>query len=589
MSVPTGPASSRSADVQAAFASTLVDEWIRCGVVHAVLCPGSRSTPLALALAAQPAVRVHVRLDERSAAFVALGIGLATGGPALVLTTSGTAAAELHAAVVEADAARVPLLVCTADRPPELHDVGASQTIDQTHLYGRAVRWFCDPGVASDASRSTWRSLAARCVAEAVAGPTGPGPVHLNLPFREPLVGDPGRGVGVPPGRPAGAPWHVVEAATAASTSAGAAPSVTRGLVVAGAGCGDPEAVLALATARGWPVLADPRSGARTGAEAVVATADAFLRSPSFASGHLPDLVLVLGERWASKVVNGFVSQAARSGAEVVVVDPTGRWPDPIRDAVRFVRAGPTEVCRAWAEQGGDRDPAWLEGWRSAERSARGVLTDALCAGPLTEPSLAHHLPACLPSGGTLVVSSSMPIRDVESYALPVGPGPRVLANRGANGIDGVVSTAIGVALASSTPTVALVGDLTFLHDASALAYGAETAVDLTVVVADNGGGGIFSFLDQAGALDGATFDRIFGTPQAVDVVSVARGFGWGVTDLAVGVGPAELTAALRDRTGHGGRSVVRVALPSRDENVAIHRRLHEAVVAAVDAAVDAG
>ena len=207
MSVPTAVS---PADTQAAFAATLVDEWVRCGVAHAVVCPGSRSTPLVRALTARPAITVHVRLDERSAGFTALGIGRATGRPALVVTTSGTAAAELHASVVEADLSAVPLIACTADRPPERREVGAPQTIDQWHLFGGSPRWFADPGVPDPAARSWWRSLAGRAVAEALSGPRGPGPVHLNLPFREPLFGDPTAGGGIVPGRAAGGPWHQV-------------------------------------------------------------------------------------------------------------------------------------------------------------------------------------------------------------------------------------------------------------------------------------------------------------------------------------------------------------------------------------------
>ncbi len=302
-------------------------------MAHAVVCPGSRSTPLALAVAAEPRIRLHVRLDERSAGFTAVGIGAATGLPALVVVTSGTAAAELHAAVVEADLGRVPLLVCTADRPPELRDVGAPQTIDQTHLFGRAPRWSADPGVPDEASRSTWRSLGSRSAAETRSGPRGPGPVHLNLPFREPLLGDADRG-GVPAGRPDGRPWHRVEAARAAPgtgvvdelSAEGVRPG-TRGLIVAGHGCGDPAAVLDLAAALGWPVLADPRSGLRTAGSSVVSAADGILRAPGFAAAHRPDVVVRLGERWASKVVTTFLA-----GSDTVVVDPYG-WSDPERGA----------------------------------------------------------------------------------------------------------------------------------------------------------------------------------------------------------------------------------------------------------------
>ncbi len=257
-------------DVQAAFAATLVDEWVRSGVAHAVVCPGSRSTPLVLALSARSEVEVHVRLDERSAGFTALGIGKAVGRPALVVTTSGTAAAELHPAVTEADLARVPLIACTADRPPELRDVGAPQTIDQTHLFGRSVRWFADPGVPDVSARSSWRSLASRAVAEASSGAGGPGPVHLNLPFREPLVGDPAQAGGVSPGRPGGRPWHAVvsgpvppaRGSVSSLVAEGVLSPQRPGVIVAGAGAGEAAAVMNLSAILGWPVLADPRSRA---------------------------------------------------------------------------------------------------------------------------------------------------------------------------------------------------------------------------------------------------------------------------------------------------------------------------------------
>ena len=356
MSVPTTAVPS-GRDVQAAFAATLVDEWVRGGVTHAVVCPGSRSTPLVVALAAHPGLAVHVRLDERSAAFTAVGMGRASGRPALVVTTSGTAAAELHAAVAEADLGGVPLIACTADRPPELRDVGAPQTMDQARLFGGSVRWFCDPGVADLASRRSWRSWAARSVAEAVSGPAGPGPVHLNLPFREPLLGDPAGAGGVAPGRPDGAPWHRVVGGTALGGGGGLEQFEEgvggliesgwldpgrRGLIVAGAGCGDPEAVLALAASLGWPVLADPRSGARLPVPGVIGSADGILRSESFARAHVPEVVVRLGQPWVSKVVNTFLSAAIGAGAEAIEVEPWGRWRDPEREVSTFIRSDPT-------------------------------------------------------------------------------------------------------------------------------------------------------------------------------------------------------------------------------------------------------
>ncbi len=594
------------ADTQAAFAATLADEWARGGLRHAVVCPGSRSTPMALALAAHPGVEVHVRLDERSAAFTALGVGMATGRPALVLTTSGTAAVELHAAVVEADRAGVPLVACTADRPPELHDVGAHQTIDQTRLFGRAVRWFCDPGVAEAGGRGTWRSLAARVLAESTTGPGGPGPVHLNLPFREPLLGDPVRGGGVGPGRAGGGPWHttvpgragVAEGPLDVLEMTEGIARARRGLVVAGGGSGDPSAVLELARSLGWPILADPRSGLRVDDPVVVAAADGILRADRFAAAHRPEVVVHLGERWLSRVVDGFLTGAVGGGAHAIVVDPLGRWPDPSRQAQTFVRSTPTAFCREAVGSMG-RHPTdgtgpvdvhrWRDDWVRAEARAQGAIDDVLGTGPdggareLCEPSLARRLVARLPGEAALVVSSSMPVRDVEAYAGPRADPPRVLANRGANGIDGVVSTALGAALATPGPTVALVGDLAFLHDVSALVGARGFEPDLTVVVADNRGGGIFSFLEVATSLDEEAFEPLFGTPQAPDVAEVAAGFGWPVDDVDAEAGVAGFELALDRRLAGRGPAVIRVRLPGRSANVARHRAVNQAIAAAVD------
>jgi 2-succinyl-5-enolpyruvyl-6-hydroxy-3-cyclohexene-1-carboxylate synthase len=369
-------------------------------------------------------------------------------------------------------------------------------------------------------------------------------------------------------------------------------------VIVAGAGCGRPDAVGSLATALGWPVLADPRSGLRGTAAALVGAADGILRSERFAGGHLPDVVVRLGGPWVSKVVNGFVSRAVDGGAHSVAVDPWGRWADPERQVAVIVRADPTRWAEAvtvrLAESGagspGDPSP-WLAGWQEAEARARAVIAGALGrhageAGGLTEPSLAHRLVAALPDRTTLVVSSSMPVRDVECFAGPRAHPLRVLANRGANGIDGVVSTALGVALAGGSgdgPTVALVGDLAFLHDVSALVGPEGSEADLTVVVADNRGGGIFSFLPPAGALDPGTFDTLFGTPQGPDPAAVAAGFGWPVEDVGPESGPDGLEEALDRRLEVGGQAVIRVRLPGRKANVEHHRRINSAVVRAVD------
>ena len=602
-----------ASDAQAAFAVTLVDEWVRAGVTDAVVSPGSRSTPVLVALAADSRLRLHVVLDERSAGFVALGLGLATGRPALVVTTSGTAAVELHPAVVEAHQAGVPLIAVTADRPPELHHVSAPQTVEQDRLFAGSVRFSAAPGVADPAASGSWRSLAARAWVEAVAAPRGPGPVHLNLAFREPLLAaDPAAAASmVPAGRSGGRPWHSVAPAeprppppeiVAALAAAG-----ERGLIVAGARSGDPGAVAALAAFTGWPVLADSCSGCRVPAPGVIAAADALLRT-GVVAGWRPDVVLRLGHPWASKVVAQWLARLD-DDVDQVLVDPWGDWADPDRRVAQVVAADPAALCRAvvaaraepaggpgpatgpWPATGavvaagpGPAEPAaapseWLTAWRDAESVAQAAITAALDgSGPaLTEPGIARALVAALPDAATLVVSSSMPVRDVEWFAAPRS-GVRVLANRGANGIDGVVSTVLGAALAApGSPVVGLLGDLAFLYDVGALFGAAGRHVDCTLVVVDNNGGGIFSFLPQATGLPAAHFERLWGTPHGLDLAAVAAAYGLPVTVVRRS---DELVAALAC-WGPGVRVVL--ASTERTANVAVHQRLEDAVSTALE------
>ena len=574
-------------DLQASFCAALVDEWERGGVCAAVVSPGSRSTPLALAIAASD-LPLHVVLDERSAAFIALGIGRASRRPAVLACTSGTAAAQYHAAVVEADLDRVPMIVCTADRPPELHGIGAAQTIDQHHLYGGSVRWYCDPGVAGAENRSAWRSVGARSVIESTGGPSGPGPVHLNLPFREPLVGVADC---VPDGRTGGEPWHSAVAsrrtlATEAAEELRARIGGARGVIVAGGGTGDPTAVLALAARLGWPLLADPRSGCRLPDEVVISTADAFLRDTLIAEQLRPDVVLRFGGPWASKVLGQWLDTAGLD----MLVDPHAVWADPRRSAGLVLHADTLSVCDAL----GSAVPApkdWASRWQSAERSAGaalGTLLDhfdgdvAQLMPGLREPAVARALLSSLQDGAQFVVSSSMPVRDVEWFGAP-RRGVRVHVNRGANGIDGVVSTILGVAASGIGPTTGLLGDLAFLHDIGALVWAANGRVDATIVVVDNGGGGIFEFLPQASSasVGRERFETLFGTPQRVDVAIAARGFGHHVTEVGD-------VGALVDsvRSAHGRRGVdIVVIRTDRVANVGGHDMLNAAVIASVRSA----
>ncbi|MGB8858854.1 MAG: 2-succinyl-5-enolpyruvyl-6-hydroxy-3-cyclohexene-1-carboxylic-acid synthase [Ilumatobacteraceae bacterium] len=554
----------QSAAVQATFCATLVDQWVRLGMRHAVVAPGSRSTPMALALAAQPGLTVHVVHDERSAAFMALGIGLADGVPAALLCTSGTAATHFHAAVVEGDLSGVPMLVLTADRPPELQGIGAPQTIDQTELYGGVVRRFADPGVASSADAGSWRHLAADWWMSATG--TDPGPVHVNLPFREPLVGVTGElppSIELPPTDNEG--WFMMRPDVAELAEMIDRP---RGVIIAGVGVDDPSAVAALAEALQWPVLADPRSGCRVLPQAV-SCFDALLRHAPFAAAHFPAVALHLGEAPASKVLGAWLQE---SGAVHVQVHAQRRTIDPLGIIGERVYGQPSTVCTELVPlvRGASGHP-WLAGWLHAERTGQAAVESALAAeAAFTEPAVARLLSR---EAARLVVSSSMPVRDVEWFGSP-GSATVVHSNRGANGIDGVIATGVGVAAATGSATVVYVGDVAFCHDQSSLTALAGRGLPLTIVVTDNDGGGIFSFLPQATSLSAERFEQLFGTPHGTDIVALARAHGLGATTVTTA---AQLRAALADP----GVTVVRV--PSdRAGNVAVHDRVLAAVAAAL-------
>ncbi|MEN3314863.1 MAG: 2-succinyl-5-enolpyruvyl-6-hydroxy-3-cyclohexene-carboxylate synthase [Acidimicrobiaceae bacterium] len=572
-----------SADAATGFARALVDEWARAGVRLVAVAPGSRSTPLALALAADDRLRVEVFLDERSAGAFAVGAAKASGRPAVVVTTSGSAAALLHGAVIEAHHSRTPLVVCTADRPPELRATGASQAIDQVKLFGGAVRWFAEVGVPEDRPGvgAYWRSLATRAVAEATGPPSGP--VHLNLAFREPLVP-----TGAPvhaPGRDDGESWTVTRSAPVLPRAddvdhlARAVAETRRGLVVAGWGAAaDAASVEGFAAAAGWPVLADAVSGLRRGPHAI-STYDALLRHPAFADGHRPDLVLRLGAGPTGRAIATWLPGAVRQ----VLVDPDGAWLDPTRSVHERVVTDPTALLDAVAGRltdglTGRRTPTdWLAGWLGAEATARAAIDDLVDSWEAPfEGRIARDVMACLPDGATLVVGSSMPVRDLESFARP-RRGLHLVANRGASGIDGFTSTVLGVAAVSDGPVAALGGDLTFLHDVGALVGATRRGIDATLVVIDNDGGGIFSFLPQAGLTE--HFEHLFATPHRTDLVEVATAFGVPASRVTRA---DQVVAAVGEALAAGGVRVV-VVTTDRDDNVSRHAAVWEAVAAALD------
>jgi 2-succinyl-5-enolpyruvyl-6-hydroxy-3-cyclohexene-1-carboxylate synthase len=533
-----------------AFATVLVDELVRCGLAEAVVAPGSRSAPLAMAFhdAARDRIRLHVRVDERSASFLALGLAKAGGRPVAVVCTSGTAAAHFHAAVIEADESGVPLLVLTADRPPELRGTGANQTIDQIKLYGAAVRWFCEAGTPEDRAGqgSYWRSLACRAWAHAAGNGGGfPGPVHLNLPFRDPLVPDVD-GESLPlelAGRPDGAPWTRPGQSAADAGGALELPWTERGIVVCGDGTADPAAAVALAEAAGWPLLAEPSSGARQGPAAL----DAYqylLDCAEFMAARRPDVLVSAGRAGLTRGQLALLRStgAGSAGRHVVLAQGPGRWSDPARSA--------TDVTGRIVLRGAPDRPAtaWLHQWRAADAAARAAADKALAAdGRLSEPLLARSVAAALPAGGLLWVASSLPARDLDRHMEP-RPDLRVLASRGTSGIDGLVSSAIGAALAHQAagggPAAALLGDLAVVHDAAGLMLGpAEPVPDLCLIVVNNDGGGIFSTLEQAAFP--ASFERVFGTPHGTDFAALAAAAGLPYTRLAsVGALPAVLAGS---------------------------------------------
>lgn len=558
-----------------ALATVLVDELLRCGMREAVLAPGSRSTPLALALHdAEVAgrLRLHVRIDERSAGYLALGLAKASGTPVPVVTTSGTAAANLHPAALEADQSGVPLLLLTADRPPELRATGANQTIDQVKLFGDSVRMFAEVGTPEEVVGLTayWRALAGRAWSAALGTLTrDPGPVHLNLAFREPLVPDGDTSWPEPlGGRADGRPWNHVEPAVTL------APNVrlpARTLVVVGdVAPAVGRAAARLAEEHGWPVVSEPSGNARSGPNAV-STGALLLGVARFLDGARPDHVLVVGRPTLSRPVMALLRDPRSS---VTVVATTAAWADATRTAAQVLPALPA------ADGHHDPDVEWLALWRDAEKAGRQAVDELLDAEVGAELRLARDLYAALPSDALLHLGSSMPVRDVFTAAAP-RDGVTVMSNRGAAGIDGTLSTAMGAALAwqrdGGGRAFALVGDLTALHDANGLVLGPdEPRPDLALVVVNNDGGAIFGMLEQGGDDHADAFERVFGTPHGVDLAA------WcGATQTPhtrTGSVGAAVAAALDPR---GGLHVVELRT-DRAAVAPLQRRLRDAVTSAL-------
>ncbi len=551
------------------------DELARCGMRHACTSPGSRNTPLVLSLVRERRLDCFSHIDERCAGFFALGAAKASGRPVAVTCTSGTAVTNLVPAVTEAFHARVPLVVLSADRPPELRELGAGQTIDQLKLFGAAVKWFFEVGVHdAGTERLRWiRTLACRAYFTALSGPAGP--VHLNFPLREPLVLD-GPLPGDPTGREDGQPYVRFDRPAPAAGLPEQSQLADRSVIIAGAGAVGPQEgkqLASLAARSEIPLLADPQSGARRG-PAAIAHYDLLLRDPTFSAAHRPQFVIRVGELPTSKPLRRWL--AGLHDVEQIAIDPDQAWQDP-DVAVRRRIVAPTATF-ADARDGPavpNSDPDWLGSWRRADaamaEAIAGVLEDQL-----TEPSVAIQLTERLPPQATLLVASSMPVRDLEEFAPVSEDGPRVLSNRGANGIDGTASAAFGVAAVSEGPVVVLIGDVALAHDIGGLLAARRLELALTIVLLNNDGGGIFHFLPVAEQDD--AFEQHVATPHGLDFAHAAALYGCDYQR------PRDLEAfhqAVAESIEGGGTTIVEVHT-DRGQNLALHRRVAQAATGAL-------
>ena len=552
--------------------TAFVDELVRCGVREACTSPGSRSSPLMLALVRDGRLSCFSHIDERSCGFFALGAAKAAGRPVAITCTSGTAAANLAPAVIEAWEARVPLVVLTADRPPELRQVGAGQAIDQIKLYGGAVKWFFEVGThEATAERVRWmRTLACRAVWTALEG--RPGPVHLNFPLREPLVPPHDVDLDPPPGRPGGAPWVTRHApspdpAACARELAAALGDARRPVVVAGRADRGLAGVADACAGLGWPLLADPLSGARRG-PAAIAHYDDLLRSEELATRMRPDAVVRCGDLPTSKPLRAWLAGLGEVAVQIAL-DPESAWQDPSGATQLVLAADPAATLAAVVSERPHADEGWLAGWHDADQSTSDAI-EGILGDELSEPRATRELCDRLPADATLFVASSMPVRDVERFAGVRDDPPRVLSNRGANGIDGTVSSGFGVAAVSDGPAVVLIGDVALAYDIGGLLAHTRLGLPLTIVLLNNDGGGIFEFLPIAGEQD--AFEEHVATPHGLDFARAAALYG---CEHALANSLGDFRDLLDGIVGSNGTTIIEVR-SDRAENLALHRRISD-------------
>ncbi len=584
-----------------AYIGAFVDELQRAGVRNVIICPGSRSTPLAMAFAAQPGIYTWVHVDERSAAYFGLGMAKRLRQPVALLCTSGTAAANFLPAIIEAKLTHVPLLVLTADRPHELRDNGAPQSIDQNRLYGTYVKWFVEIPLpeATNVALRYIRTIAVRASALTRAIPAGP--VHLNFPLREPLTPEPMPDQPLPQvaqrdlvawqGRPGNAPYvdvHNAQGSAPAATTIAylmdLLPRVRRGLIIVGPNdhAALAEPLVRLAQHLGYPILADPLSQLRCGAhdhDMILSSYDAFLRIDCFIESAQPELVVRFGAMPTSKPVLLYLKRYA--SCPLVVIDGHNGWEEPTQLASEFIHADPAALCQdllnVLEQSGGKLSPsqAWITMWQDADRVIRQTIQAAIRTfDKLFEGRVFTELANLLPDDTTLYVGNSMPIRDLDTFFYCTRQLIHIMSNRGANGIEGVVSSALGASAGAgrNKPTILVLGDLSFFHDLNGLLAARLHRLNLTIVLINNDGGGIFSFLPQAAYPE--HFEQLFGTPTGLDFRLAVQMYGGQYQKV-------ESWEQFRKLVGRGlntgGLHVIEVPT-ERASNVKMHRQLWEAV-----------
>lgn len=564
-------------DTLTEYIAAFIDGLAKSGVREVVISPGSRSTPLAMLLADHPSIREYINIDERSAAFFALGLAKASKRPVAVLCTSGTAAANYYPAVVEANLSRVPLIVLTADRPPELRDVGAPQAIDQLNLYGNHVRWFREMALPEegDNAKKYVRSQAARAVS--IAGGVMPGPVHLNFPLREPLVPrlEPAPYEQSDPFYPIVPEQHLDVSEETINAVADLCMQAKKGLIVCGV-IDDKDfsaAVLQLAERLGYPVLADPLSQLRSISDAsdlIMDSYDAILRSEAAKTELVPDVVIHFGGMPVSKPLALFFKRLAR--VNHIFVDGNGGWRDPHYLSSEMIYCSETIFCKKLSQFPYPKNKAWINNWKQVNALAKNAIRSHISVSDeLDEGKAVSKFCELLPPECAVFIGNSMPIRDMDTFFHANNKNIRLFGNRGANGIDGIVSSAIGAAV-HYHPLFLLIGDLSFFHDTNGLLAAKQHKININIILLNNDGGGIFSHLQQAE--NGTHFELLFGTPTGLNFKHAAALYGAQYSKV---FSWEDLEASILDAVQNEGINIIEIPT-DRNKNLQNHRSLWQNV-----------